>query len=155
MASFLTEWRPLSTSSLFARPPLWDEMVRDFFGPQGDAPQAQAPRFSPRASVHETAEAYVVRVDLPGIRPEDVDVSLTGDTLTIQGERKQEAEKAGEQWHLAEQSWGSFQRSFAFASPVESDGVQAESQDGVLEVRVTKAKEAQPRKIEIKSKKTQ
>ena len=138
MASFLTEWRPLHANSLFARTPLWDEMVRDFFGPQEDVPAAQVTRFSPRASVHETAEAYVVRLDLPGIRPEDVHVSLTGDTLTIQGERKQEVEKAGDQWHLLEQSWGSFQRAFTFSAPVEADGVQAESSDGVLEVRVKK-----------------
>ena len=95
MASFLTEWRPFAAPSLLNRSSLWDDMVRDFFGPSAEAPRADLVRFSPRASVHETAESYVVRVDLPGVKPEDVTVTVTGDTLTIAGKKiDREAEEA-------------------------------------------------------------
>lgn len=151
MASFLTEWRPFAAPALLNRSSLWDDMVRDFFGPPAEAPRADLVRFSPRASVHETAERYVVRLDLPGVKPEDVSVTVTGDTLTISGKKHAEERKEGETYHVLERTWGVFERTFTFPAAVEGDAVQAESQDGVLEVRVAKAKETQPRRIEVKT----
>jgi len=151
MASFLTEWRPFAAPTLLNRSSLWDDMVRDFFGPPAETPRPDLVRFNPRASVHETAESYVVRVDLPGVKPEDVSVTVAGDTLTIAGKKHAEDRKEGQTYHILERAWGVFERTFSFPAPVEGDAVQAESHDGVLEVRVAKAKETQPRKIEIKT----
>src|SRR3954466_5786609 len=82
--------------------------------------------------VSETEDAFVVKASLPGIKPEDVQVTVHGDTLTLRGESKAEEEKKGEHWHLRERRFGSFQRSISLATPVNSDQAQAGFEHGVL-----------------------
>ncbi len=105
--------------------------------------------YDPAADVHETAEAYVIRMDLPGIAQRDVKVSILGDTLTVRGERKLEQVHEKENIHYRERRSGSFERSFTLAAPVRPDQVRASYKDGVLEVTVPKAEEARTREIEI------
>src|SRR3954454_14357307 len=76
--------------------------------------------------VSETEDAFVVKASLPGIRPEDVQITVHGDTLTIRGESKAEEEKKGEHWHLRKRRFGSYQRSVSLATPVNSDRAQAQ-----------------------------
>lgn len=107
------------------------------------------PSLAPAVDVEETPEAFVFRADLPGMRAQDLKVSLEGDTLTLRGERRRE--EGGEDEHVrrVERAYGVFQRAFTLGSPVRGDQVRATYRDGVLEVRVPKADEARAREIEV------
>jgi HSP20 family protein len=127
---------------------LVNEMFRSFFGPET---RTGAEGWAPAAEVFETPQAYLVNIDAPGINPEEVQVTLVGDTLTVHGERKAPERSENESLHVSECAYGTFTRSFTFPAPVAADGVEASSKHGVLTVTVTKAKEAQPRRIQVKS----
>jgi len=99
--------------------------------------------------VSETEDAFMVKASLPGIKPEDVQITVHGDTLTIRGETKAEEEKKGERWHLRERRFGSYQRSVALATPVDSDQAQAQFEHGVLTLTLPKSEAARPRQIKI------
>jgi HSP20 family protein len=86
---------------------------------------------------------------VPGVRPEDVQITVQGDTLTIRGESRSEEEKKDERWHLRERRFGTFQRSLSLATPVNSDKAQATFEYGVLMLTLPKAEEAKPRQIKI------
>ncbi len=99
--------------------------------------------------VSETEGEYVVKASLPGVRPEDVEITVHGDTLTIRGESKAEEDKKGEQWHLRERRYGAFQRSVALATPVDSDRANAQYEHGVLTLTLPKSESAKPRQIKV------
>jgi HSP20 family protein len=99
--------------------------------------------------VSETEDAFVVKASLPGIKPEDVQVTVQGDTLTIRGESKAEEEKEGGHWHLRERRFGAFQRSVSLTTPVDSDKAQAHYEHGVLTLTLPKSEAARPRQIKI------
>ena len=124
-----------------------NRFVEGFFGPDR-ARTAPAP-FTPVVDVEETAEEFVFRADLPGVRQQDVKVSLMGDTLTIRGQRNVEKESQDRNLLRTERTFGTFERTFTLGTPVRSDGVKASYRDGVLEVRVPKAEEARLREIDI------
>jgi len=125
-----------------------DRLFDDFFTPAQARTDWAA--MTPPVDVEETSEAYVLRVDLPGVDPKDVKVTLTGDTLTLRGERKREAREAEGSMHRTERVVGTFERSFVLGTPVRGDQVKASYRDGVLEIRVPKADEARAREIEVK-----
>src|SRR4051812_7547127 len=104
---------------------------------------------TPPLDVSETEDEFVVKAALPGIKPEDVQITVQGDTLTIRGECKAEEEKKGEHWHLRERRFGAFQRSVALATPVNSDQAQAHYEHGVLTLTLPKSEAAKPRQIKI------
>jgi len=99
--------------------------------------------------VTETENEFVVKASLPGVRPEDVQITVHGDTLTIKGETKAEEEKKGEHWHLRERRFGRFQRSVALATPVDPDRAQAHHEHGVLTLTLPKSEAARPRQIKV------
>lgn len=105
--------------------------------------------FYPAAEIQETPEAFVLKLDLPGVAQNDVKVNLIGDTLTIRGERKRETETKSGSPHRSERVYGAFERTFTLGASVRADQVKASYRDGVLEVRVPKAEEARMREIEI------
>ena len=144
----LVRWNPVTGRELTT---IQDEVNRLFDGFFGRSPLRYdlAPAFTPAVDVQETPEAFVVHVDLPGVSPKDVKVSLTGDTLTIRGERKHDRESKNGGQRRFERSYGSFERSFTLGTPVRSDKVQATYRDGVLEINVPKAEEAKVREIEV------
>lgn len=106
--------------------------------------------WAPLADVSENENELVVRLDLPGANRDTVDVQLTGDTLTIRGERRFERREGEGHVHL-ERPFGSFQRSFSLAVPIQSDRVRASYEDGVLTVALPKQEAVKPRKIQIQS----
>jgi len=108
-----------------------------------------AASFAPAADISENAEAYLIRLDLPGVAQKDVKVTIMGDTLTIRGERKLEEQRDKDNVHYRERVFGGFERTFTLTAPVRADQVQATYRDGVLEVRVPKAEEARTREIEV------
>lgn len=106
--------------------------------------------FVPSTDVEETAEQFILRLDVPGVSLQDVRVAILGDTLTIRGERKAETETKESSVYRRERRFGSFERAFKLGRAVKADQVQATYRDGVLEVRVPKSEEARVREIEIK-----
>jgi len=99
--------------------------------------------------VLENENEFVVKASLPGVKPEDVQITVHGDTLMIHGESKFEEEKKGERWHLRERRVGSFQRSVSLPTAVNSDKAQAQFEHGVLSLTLPKSEEAKPRQIKI------
>ncbi len=100
--------------------------------------------------VTENADNFVVKASLPGVKPEDLDVTVNGDTLTIKGELKVDEEKKDERYHLRERRWGAFQRSVTLPAPVKTDQVQADYNNGVLTLTLPKTEEVKPKRIQIK-----
>jgi HSP20 family protein len=101
--------------------------------------------------VSESDEAYNVCASIPGIKPEDLNISVQNNTLTIQGETKQEQDREGEQWHLRERRYGQFQRTITLPTNIEPDQIGAEYTDGVLTLTLPKSRESMPRKINVRS----
>lgn len=100
--------------------------------------------------VYETDDEVVVKSAIPGVKPEDIDISLTGDTLTIKGETKFEDEVNEENFHRREMRYGSFTRAVTVPVPVVADKANAEFEDGVLTLTLPKAEEVKPKTIKIK-----
>ena len=109
--------------------------------------------WAPPIEVFEKEDKFVVKAELPGMKEEDIDVSVVGDTLTIKGERKAETEVKEEDYYCCERSYGSFLRSIALPSNVDAKKIEASFEDGVLEVSLPKAAEVKPKKITVSAKK--
>ena len=101
--------------------------------------------------LEETDDNFIVRVSIPGIRPEDVDVSVTDNVLTIKGEVKVDQKKEGARYHVRERRWGAFGRQVALPAGVDANKVQAEYSDGVLLLTLPKAEQAKPKRIQIRT----
>jgi HSP20 family protein len=105
----------------------------------------------PACDVFEDKESVKIVAELPGVKPEDVKLSLENNLLTIRGEKKQEAEERSERVHRYERSYGSFERAFVLPSTVDGDNISAQYQNGVLSVIVPKAERARPREIPVRT----
>jgi HSP20 family protein len=102
--------------------------------------------------MYETEDAIVVESAIPGVKPEDLDISITRDTLTIKGETKVEEEVKEENFIRRERRYGSFCRSLAIPMPVVADKAEAEFENGVLTLTLPKAAEVKPKAIKVKAK---
>jgi HSP20 family protein len=139
-------WNPFQ-DAISLREAMNSLLQDSFVRPGGSPPQAgHAPL---PLDVCETENAFVVKASLPGVKPDHVQITVHGDTLTIRGESKVEEEKKGEHWHLRERRLGTFQRALTLATPVNSDKAQADFEDGVLTLTLPKAESARPRQIKI------
>jgi len=145
----LMPWRPLGTLSSSRRDldRLWDRLFRE-------APSmgAATEEWLPSVDISETKKNFIVKAELPGLDTKDVKVSLSGDLLTIKGEKKKEEEEKDEHHHFIERYSGSFQRSFQLPTSVKGDKVEATFDKGVLKVTIPKVEEAEKKEIEIKVK---
>jgi HSP20 family protein len=101
--------------------------------------------------VYQTANDVVVKASLPGFKPEEVDISITGDTVTIKGEHKEETETKEKEYWLQERHYGSFSRSFTLPVEIQSNKAEASFQDGVLKLTLPKAEEVKPKQIKVKT----
>jgi HSP20 family protein len=106
--------------------------------------------FTPSFDIRETPGAYVFEADLPGIKRENVDISLTGNRLAITGKREPQERRENETCFMQERSYGAFTRTFNLPDGVDGSRVAADLQDGVLTVTLPKVPEVQPRKITVK-----
>ncbi len=108
--------------------------------------------FVPAVNTREDEKAYVIEIDLPGIKKEDIEITTEDNVLTISGERKYKDEVKEDDYYKIESAYGKFSRSFTLPEKVDADKITAESKNGVLEVVIPKAaeEEKQPKKIEIK-----
>jgi HSP20 family protein len=103
----------------------------------------------PMAEVYETDDKFVVRVELPGVNPDDVDISIVGDSLVVKGERKTPEGVDAEQYHKCERCYGKFYRRITLPADADANKVEAAYGNGILEVNVAKSKAAKPTKIKI------
>jgi HSP20 family protein len=105
--------------------------------------------FTPTFEVKETKDAYVFKADLPGLTEKDIQIHMTGNVLTVTGERKHENAQEGERYFAVERAYGQFSRSFSLPDGTDDEHVTADIKDGVLTLRVPKKPEVQPRRINI------
>ena len=105
----------------------------------------------PAINVSEDVESVYVRAELPGIKTDDLDITVENDTLTIAGERKRGTEDEDVSYHRREREWGAFRRSFSLPTRVDSAKVQARYVDGVLTITLPKAAEARPKQITVQA----
>lgn len=113
-------------------------------------PSTAASGVFPPLIVTEEGDTIFVEAEIPGIKAEDLDISVVGRTLTLSGERKPE-ETENVNYHRRERKWGSFRKALTLPEDVNSDAVRAECKNGVLKIALPKAEHAKPRKITIKS----
>jgi HSP20 family protein len=105
--------------------------------------------WAPAVDIHETGHELVVKADLPGVQPEELDVRVENNILTIRGERKFEKKVNEDNYLRVERSYGSFSRSFSLASTVNTEAIKAEYKDGVLTLSIPKREEAKPKQIKV------
>ena len=105
----------------------------------------------PACDVIEDKDHLKIALELPGVRSEDVKVSVENNVLTIRGEKRQESEDRGQRWHRYERSYGAFERTFTLPSTVDAHHVQATASDGVLTLVLPKSERAKPREIPVKT----
>ena len=102
--------------------------------------------------MYQTDNEFVVKASLPGIKPDEVQINVTGEVLTIKGEVKQKEEVKEKAWHIREQRWGTFERSIGLPTLVVADKAKADFENGILTITLPKAEEAKPKSISIKAK---
>jgi len=105
--------------------------------------------YLPSLEVKEDENQFLVHLDVPGMERKDLDISVTGNVLTIKGERKEEESKKGKGYFYSERRYGSFQRSVELRVEVDSDKVAASYKDGVLELTLPKSEKAKPKQIKV------
>lgn len=123
-----------------------DQLFNDpVFGALGQTPAA----WQPPVDIFESDEEIVVKMELPEVRKEDVEVNLEDRTLTIRGERKLEFEDRRDGYHRVERSYGQFARSFTVPPNIDRERLRAQYKDGVLRISLPKVEEAKPRQIAV------
>jgi HSP20 family protein len=142
----ITPWRPLRELSNLRREmeDLWGDLVgeREFLPMRGE--------WMPALDVSETKDSLIVKAEVPGMEPKDIDISLSGDLLTIKGEKKQNTEEMKESFHRIETRYGAFSRTIRVPVSVNSDKIEASYDKGVLKVVLPKKEEIKAKQIEIK-----
>lgn len=134
---FLTDLHPMTST-------LWNTR------PTAAAPEAS--EFAPRVSLFESSDAYWVRMEIPGVPADKIELTFERDQLLVKGEKLREELDEGMRWLRNERPYGAFERTFRFTTPVAPDAVVAETRDGILTIRVAKAPESLPKKINVVAK---
>lgn len=134
----------------------WQEMERmrremDRVFSNYTSPRARVAPSFPAINVWTNQDGAVITAELPGVNPDDIDISVVGDTLTLTGLRQAEGLKEGEKYHRRERGYGKFTRTFQLPFSVEGDKVEARFSKGVLHLSLPRAEAEKPRKIAIKT----
>jgi HSP20 family protein len=143
----ITPWRP------FRELEEWERRFDDLFGRSLWRLPVEERGWMPAVDVFEKEDRFVVKAELPGMKEDDIDVSVVGDTLSIKGEKKTETEIKEEDYYRCERSYGSFYRSIPIPSNVDANKIEASFEDGVLEVALPKSAKVKPKKIAVSAKK--
>jgi HSP20 family protein len=134
-------WNPWRTLHRLER-----EMDRAF----GSARSPRAAAFPP-VNIYTSADGATVTAELPGVKPEDIDLSVVGQSLILRGERKPDDAGDSQTWHRNERAFGQFSRSIDLPFRVDGESVKASCRDGVLEVRLERSEADKPRKITVQA----
>jgi len=141
----LSNWNPFEELAGFRR--IFDE---PFAGLLREG-VTTSPEWRPVMDVVETKDGLTLKVEVPGVKREDISIALEDSTLTVKGERKHESEVKEDGYTRRERSYGSFQRSVVLPHAVDANGVRAIYTDGVLEIQLPKKEEARPKAIKIET----
>ena len=141
----LTRWDPFQEMLNLRR-----TVDRLFDNVGSDGEWSQPSMWGLAVDVVENQDEFIVKASVPGINPDDLDVSYSGDTLTIKGEIKSDEDVNGEQYHLRERRYGTFTRSISLPTKVKGEAIEASYKEGVLNLRLPKAEEVKPKRIAIK-----
>ena len=144
----LVRWEPLRNAVSAQERMNWifDEAFR---GKGRAAEDATATDWAPAVDIFERDGHIVLKAELPGIEPDAVDIQVENNVLSLRGERKFESELKREDFHRVERTYGTFSRSFTLPNVVDTDKIQAQYKDGVLEVSLPQKEEAKPKQIAI------
>jgi HSP20 family protein len=123
-----------------------NRLMRDFSG-------GSVATWGPALDVSETEDALEIQAELPGVDPENIEITVSGDELVIRGEKTARVEESERSWHRVERRHGSFERTLRLPESVDADSIEATSSHGVLILKLPKREEVQPRRIEIRGEK--
>jgi HSP20 family protein len=112
--------------------------------------RAMTTAWAPALDISERKDAYLVTVELPGLKSEDLDITMEDGLLTIKGERQFTSESSEQQFHRVERRYGAFRRSITLPAQVQADHIEATFDNGVLQIVVPKAEEAKPKRIQVR-----
>lgn len=136
--------------------PLFDEMQRELerafnrsMGDSEDDSSSAVADWHPAVDIREVEDAYLLHVDVPGVDPKDIEITLEKGVLSIRGERKLDHEEEDKGYKRVERVRGTFFRRFTLPDTANADEVSAKGENGVLEIRIPKREEEQPRKIAV------
>jgi HSP20 family protein len=146
----LVPWKPFREELISFRKEM-DRLWNRAFG-ESSLGRAFGTDWQPSADIAETAESITVKAELPGLEPKDIEVTLSGDLLTIKGEKKKEEDKKDEKYHCSERFHGTFERSFRLPAGVKLDKVEAKFDKGVLTITLPKTEEAKTKEIKVQVK---
>ncbi len=128
----------------------WDMPISRFFEDMWGDVDLPRKAWAPAVDLQETDQAYILKADLPGMKKEDISVSVEEGVVTLRGERNQEETKEDSGFHRVERRYGSFQRAFRIPGGVDAEKVAAHYRDGVLELTLPKRDEVKPKQIDVK-----
>ena len=141
----LVRWSP--ARELFTVQNELNRMLDEFLAPTDEG----SALLRPPVDIEEHEDGYVVRAELPGLKQEDIKITLENHQLVIRGEKRREAEKKGSNYLRTELVYGTFERAFTLSQAVRGDKIEATYRDGVLEVHIPKAEESKAREIPIQT----
>jgi HSP20 family protein len=124
---------------------LWESITREHYSSTFESD------WVPSLDLSDRGDSLVAELEVPGMDPKDIDISVTGDVLNISGEKKREREEKEHNYHLVERSYGKFSRSVRLPSTVNPDRVKASYKDGILSITLDKTEQAKTKKIEVKA----
>jgi HSP20 family protein len=127
----------------------FDRLFREAFSPALAEGEVSTRTWAPPVDIYENGENLVLKAELPGINPDDVEIRVEDNTLYLKGERKFEKEVKEQNYHRVERSYGTFTRTFSLPNSIDSDKVAANYKDGVLTLTMPKKEEAKPKTIKI------
>lgn len=131
----------------------WHKELDNIFDtrPRGDdTSRIEGSDWTPAVDIKEEADRYLLHADIPGVKADDIEVSMDKGVLTIKGERKHESTESKEGYKRVERTHGVFMRRFALPDGVDGEQITASSKEGVLEVVIPKSEPEQPRRIEVR-----
>ena len=143
----IVRWEPFSNLVTAQRD--FDRLFKEAFNPFFGESELSTHTWAPPVDIYETENDIVLKAELPGVDPKDVEVRVEDSTLYMKGERKFEKEVKNENYHRVERSYGSFARSFSLPNSINAEKVKAEFKDGLLTLTLPKREEAKPRAIKI------
>ena len=149
MSRALRSWRGTAIRPLEDLYRDMDNLVQHLFGDENR--QAARDSFAPTLNLAETEASYELSADLPGIKPEDVNVEVQEGQITISGKREVEKEEQGKTFHRVERQYGEFRRTIALPLPVDEQKITAAYKDGVLTVNLPKSEKIKPTRIPVQS----
>ena len=127
----------------------FDRLLRGAFSPTFGEGEVSTRTWAPPVDIYENGDNLVLKAELPGLSPEDVEIRVQDNTLYLKGERKFEKEVEEQSYHRVERSYGTFTRTFSLPNSIDADKVAANYKDGVLTLTMPKKEEAKPKTIKI------